>query len=149
MTVETLERALLDDLLEVHERFVDAKFCHELYRALTRTKLRKPSVSEGHVTLSFNQAEGLINELRGRRGQDDLTLAQTGGEGEVDSTIRGIRTERGWSIAPAASGGGHDPQHDSAASQPPPDDQGVPAGSGDWERQAHEEADREVRRKTP
>jgi hypothetical protein len=149
MTVETLERALLDDLLEVHERFADEKFCHELYRALTRTKLSKRSVSEGHVTLSFNQAEGMINELRGRFGQDDLTLAQTGGEGEVDSTVRDVLTERGWTIAPASTGGGHDPQHDTAASQPPPDGQGQPAGSGDWERQAHAEADREIQRKTP
>src|SRR3954453_5983461 len=146
MTVETLERALLDDLLEVHERFADEKFCHELYRALTRTKLRKPSASDGHVTLSFSQAEGMINELRGRLGHDDLTLAQTGGEGEVDSTVRDILTERGWSIAPATTSGGHDPGHDAAAEQPPPDDQGQPAGSGDWARQAHAEADREIER---
>src|SRR3954452_20938631 len=121
MTVETLERALLDDLLEVHERFADEKFCHELYRALTRTKLSTRSVSDGHVTLIFTQAEGMINELRGRRGQDDLTLAQTGGEGEVGSTVRDILTERGWSIAPASAGGGHDPGHGAGAEQPPPD----------------------------
>src|SRR3954454_10572910 len=98
MTVETLERELLDDLLQVHERFADEKFCHELYRALTRTKLRKPSASEGHVTLSFKQAEGTINELRGRLGRDDLTLAQTGGEGEIDSTVRDMLGNRGWTI---------------------------------------------------
>jgi hypothetical protein len=147
MSVETLERALLDDLLELHERFADEKFCRELYRALARTQLRKPDVSDGHVVLSFSQAEGIVNELRGRLGQDDLTLAQTGGEGEVDSTIREELGRRGWTFAPATTDA-EDPMHDAADEQPPPDHHGDRSGR-EWERQAHEEADREVRRRTP
>lgn len=148
MTVETLQSALMDDLLEVHERFADEKFCHELYRALARTKLSKPAVSEGHVTLSFTQAEGVVNELRGRLGHDDLTLAQTGGEGEVDATLLDVLGSRGWHFAPAASGG-HDPLHDGGGTQPPPDDQGgrVRAETGQWERRAHEDADAEQLRR--
>src|SRR4051794_1272433 len=147
MSVETLERELLNDLTQVHERFADEQFCGELYRALARTKLSKPEAAEGHVVLTFSQAEGVINELRGRLGKDDLTLAQTG-EGEVDSAVRDVLGARGWHLAPATTST-HDDQHDAAAEQPPPDDHGARGDSGQWERQAHAEADEEIRRKTP
>jgi hypothetical protein len=144
MSVETLERELINDLSQVEqERFSDEKFCTELYRALTATKLRKPGVTEGHVVLSFNQAESAINHLRRNIGAEPLTLAQTGDEGEVDSTVLDVLGGRGWSFAPASADAG-DPMHDQASASPPPAAQETP----EWERQAHEEADAEIRRRS-
>ena len=87
------------------------------------------------MTLTFSQAEGLINELRGRLGQDDLTLAQTGGEGEVERTAASELKSRGWTLAPATTGG-HDPAHDASAPSPPPER----ADGGRWAQEAHDEA---------
>ena len=145
MSVETLQRELISDLSAVQQdRFSDEKFCNELYWALTRTKLRKPGAAEGHVVLSFTQAEGAINHLRGQVGAEPLTLAQTGDEGDLDTTILNELGSRGWSFAPAFERE-EDPMHDSAAPSPPPADQEPP----EWERMAHEEADAEIRRRNP
>ncbi len=148
MSVETLERELFNDLTQVQERFTDEKFSTELYRALTRTKLSKPDAAEGHVVLSFSQAEGVINQLRGRVGAEPLTLAQTGDEGEVDSTVLDELGGRGWRFA-RASEREPDEMHDAASTSPPPAGHGRPEGSGEWERQAHAEADAEIRRRRP
>jgi hypothetical protein len=147
MTTETLERELANDLLETHERFADEKFCVALYRTLTRNQLRKSSAGKGHVTLSFTQAESLVNDLRGRLGQDPLTLAQTGDEGEIEDPAASELRSRGWSIQPATTAGGHDPQHDSADASPPPEGAGQREDAGRWAAQAHEEADAELRRR--
>jgi hypothetical protein len=147
MTTETLERELADDLLAIKERFADASFCGALYRTLTRNQLRKPDAGEGHVTLSFTQAEGIINDLRGRLGHEPMTLAQTGDEGEAEDPAATELTSRGWSIAPATTSGGHDPLHDAADPSPPPADAGQREDSGRWAQQAHEEADAEQRRR--
>src|SRR3954454_6462112 len=142
MSVETLERELLNDLSQVAERFTDEKFSTELYRALTRTKLSKPEASDGHVVLSFSQAEGVVNQLRARVGAQPLTLAQSGDEGDVDRTILTELGGRGWHFVPASASEG-DPMHDAASDSPPPADHERP----EWERQAHEEADAEQRRR--
>src|SRR3954454_2745276 len=125
MSVETLERELLNDLSQVAERFTDEKFSTELYRALTRTKLSKPAASDGHVVLSFSQAEGVVNQLRARVGAEPLTLAQTGDEGDVDRTILHELGARGWRFAPASTGAA-DPQHDGASASPPSGEHDTP-----------------------
>lgn len=148
MTVEILQRELVNDLLAVHERFADEKFCGELYRALTATAMRKPGAADGHLTLSYTQAEGLVNDLRHRLGADPLTLAQTGGEGEVDSTITDELGGRGWAFDPATSGA-DDPSHGAGDESPPPGGSPHHPDSGRWSDLAHAEADQERRRKTP
>jgi hypothetical protein len=139
---ETLERALLDDLQHVRERFADEEFSHKAYRTLTRDKLSKRDVATGHVTLSFKQAEELINDFRRGLDRPELTLAQTGGEGEVDPDVRAALEQRGWHIAPARTGG-NDPQHDHADASPPPQ----AAEEPEWKRRGDAEADAELRRR--
>ncbi len=107
------------------------------YEAVRRVLdgLPDTGLPEGHVVLSFTQAEGAINHLRGQIGAEPLTLAQTGDEGDLDTTILNELGSRGWSFAPAFEREG-DPMHDSAAPSPPPADREQP----EWERMAHEEA---------
>jgi hypothetical protein len=133
-----IENELLKDLDSLGDRLRDEKFCTALYRALTRNKWTKDGV-EGHVALSFTKAEELVNEARDRAGQPPLTLAQSGGEGEVGSPIEDeLVTARGWRIAPLDTGE-HDPGHVSKPAESPPRGDGE---RPEWERQAHEEARR-------
>jgi hypothetical protein len=148
MAFETLERRLGDDLRDMQERLADEKFCEALYRSITRIQLLNPETGDGHLTLSYGQAEGMINELRAQIGGAPLTLAQTGGEGEPHDPAARELARRGWSFAPLETGR-HDPMHDSAGRQPPTDHTAERRDSGRWAREAHAEADREVRRKTP
>src|SRR3954471_13490496 len=92
----TLERLLLDDLDVEGSRAADESFCTELYRALTRRVWRNDRDAEGQLSPSFQRAEWLVNEWRARHGHDPLTLAQTGGEGEVAGTVGDVLGRLGW-----------------------------------------------------
>ena len=136
MTAETLESELRRDLAKLGDRFADEKFSTELYRALTNNAWHKDG-HQGHVALSWRRAEEIVNELRGDHHAEPLTLAQTGGEGEVAGTVAGELAGIGWRSHPLNTGR-HDDAHVSQPEEsPPPQDATAP----EWEREAHEEAD--------
>jgi hypothetical protein len=146
----TLERMLLDDLDVEGERAADENFCTELYRALTRSVWRNDRDPEGQLSPSFGRAEWLVNEWRARRGAEPLTLAQTGGEGDVSGTVEEVLGRLGWSRRPLATDRDH-PAHLGLDESPPPPDHGermapVPS-SEEQEREAHAAADAERERK--
>lgn len=137
------ESTLLEDLAGLDERFADDEFSTELYRALARNRWTK---DDHTVSLSWSRAEELVNELRARRAQDPLELAQTGDEGEVSPLVLDEAGRLGWSIE-ALDTTTHDPEHSSKPVESPP-----PLGTGEahapvedaggWERKAHEDAER-------
>jgi hypothetical protein len=146
----TLERLLLDDLDTEGERAADEKFCTELYRALARSVWRNDRDADGQLSPSFARAEWLVNEWRARRGAEPLTLAQTGGEGEVSGTVEDVLGRLGWSHKPLQTDRDH-PAHLGLDGSAPPADQGermagVPS-SEEQEREAHAAAEAERERK--
>jgi hypothetical protein len=106
------------DMQRLEERMRDEKFCTELYRALADNKWTKEGES---VALSWKRAEELINAVRRGMGYPELTLAQTGGEGTVDRTIRAELEPLGWTIEPLDTKS-HDPAHLDSPEDPPPDE---------------------------
>ena len=146
-TAETLEARLAAELGELADRFVDEEFSTELYRALAGCALERDGV-DGRVALSWRRAEELVNEQRVRIGYDALELAQTGGEGELTDLVEGELRRLGWRARPRSTDE-HDPAHLASPESPPPPDHGermAPVGdSGAWEREAHEDAERERR----
>ena len=146
----TLERLLLDDLDVEGERAADERFCTELYRALTRTVWRNDRDADGQLSPSFQRAEWLVNEWRARRGAEPMTLAQTGEEGEVSSTVEDVLGRLGWSHEPLATDHDH-PAHLGLDDSPPPPDHGERMGPvpdcDEQERAAHEAAEAERARK--
>ena len=104
------------DLQDVGDRMRDEKFCRELYRALADNKWSKEGEA---VALSWKRAEELINAVRRGLGEKPLTLAQTGGEGTVDRTIREEFAPRGWTIEPLDTSE-HQEVHLASPEDPPP-----------------------------
>ena len=143
-SAEILERELANDLTTLEERFADDEFSTQLYRALTNNAWSKEGGPEGRVSLSWSRAETFVNELRARQGQDALTLAQTGGEGEISDLIASELGRLGWS-ADELDTSRRDPAHLTQPESPPPAEQGerdAPTGEeGEWEAIAHEEAE--------
>ena len=146
----TLERLLLDDLDVEGDRAADEKFCTELYRALTRNVWRNDRDAEGQLSPSFKRAEWLLDEWRARHGHEPLTLAQTGGEGEVAQTVTDVLGRLGWSHRPLSTDRDH-PAHLGLDASPPPPDHGERMAPGpsseEQERAAHAAADAERERK--
>ena len=144
-TAEALELELADDLATLGERFADDEFSTELYRALTNNVWRKTGGPQGHVSLSWGRAEKLVNDLRSRNGQQSLTLAQTGAEGDVSDVVAGELAGLGWRAQPLNTSR-RDPQHLDRPESAPPAEHGEREGPADdataWERRAHDEADR-------
>ena len=142
---EALERELIGDLLTLGERFADEEFSAELYRALTNNVWRKEGGPSGELSLSWSRAEELVNDLRTGQGQSALTLAQTGGEGEISDLVRGELARLGWRAHALDTARSH-PAHLAQPESPPPPEHGerhAPVDdSVDWEELAHEEADR-------
>lgn len=148
---ELLERRLHDDLSALRERLTEDKFAGEVYRSVAGVAWSRPGTGAGHVTLSWKMAERLVNELRGDDA-DELTLAQTGGEGEVSDDIAAALGELGWTAKPADTSR-DDPQHATQHTDTaPPADAGVasaPEGSepqAERFAEAHVEADENARR---
>ena len=143
-TAELLERELIEDLTALDERFADEEFSTELYRALASTVWRKDGGPDGHVSLSWSRAEQIVNELRERNAQQPLTLAQTGGEGEVSRLVADELGTLGWRAQPLNTDR-PDPQHLGSPESAPPAEQGERRApvedSHEWERRAHAEAD--------
>jgi hypothetical protein len=109
------------DMQRLDARMRDEKFCRELYRALADNKWSKDGED---VALSWKRAEELINAVRRGLGEEPLTLAQTGGEGTVDRTIREELEPLGWTITPLDTGS-HDPAHLDSPEDPPPDEAAI------------------------
>lgn len=152
-STQDLERALSHDLESLAEdRIADDSFAEELYRALTNTTWRKHGGPEGHLSLSWNRAERLVNGLRERAGQRALTLAQTGGEREVSADAGEELRRLGWTSQPLNTSR-EDPEHVSEDASPPPGghggEQSPDDDPGGWERQAREEADADSTRSIP
>ena len=103
VSTETLERELLNDLRTLHKMVQTDHFDEELYRGLAGVEWHRSG--GGHVTLSWKRAETIINEQRAEHGRPPLTLAQTGGEGEVDRAHR--QRPAGPGLAPASAPAGH------------------------------------------
>lgn len=146
MTTEELERHLTEDLATLGDRFVDEEFCSALYRALAGNALRPASDGEsGRLSLSWKRAENLVNELRERAGREPMSLAQTGDEGQVSSTVADELRRLDWTLRPRDTSE-HDDAHLASPHDAPPADQGerrapVDTDETDWEQRAHEEAD--------
>jgi hypothetical protein len=97
MQVHELEALFAGDLHEVApERFMDEKFCRDLYRALAGRRWFKGG-EEGYFVMSWSQAAELVNEMRRLlAGYDPLPLFQTGGEGEVSDLVDRELRLMGW-----------------------------------------------------
>jgi hypothetical protein len=137
------EAALLADLATLGERLADEQFCTELYRALAGGRLMKDGAA---IAPSWTRTEEIVNHLRAQQNRGGpLTLAQTGGEGEMSDDARRALAQLGWNWAPRDTSA-HDPAHTGRPESPPPRDAGerqAPVSdSHEWERTAHEEADR-------
>lgn len=133
---ETLERALRSDLDALGDRFTDERYCTELYRALAGRAWRRDEGPSGHVALSWQRAEQLVNDLRRAAGQSELTLAQTGGEGEVARSVEQELETLGWRSVPLNTAR-HDDQHVDAA----PTAREPSGDRPEWEREAHADAE--------
>jgi hypothetical protein len=104
------------DMQRLGDRMRDEKFSRELYRALADSKWSKEGET---VALSWKRAEELINAVRRGLGEENLVLAQTGGEGSVDRSVREEFEPLGWKIAPLDTGR-RDPAHLGSPEDPPP-----------------------------
>jgi hypothetical protein len=104
------------DMQRLDDRMRDEKFSRELYRALADNKWTKEGET---VALSWKRAEELIDAVRRGLGEQPLVLAQTGGEGTVDRTIREEFEPLGWKIEPLDTKS-RDPAHLDSPEDPPP-----------------------------
>lgn len=91
-----LEARLRGDLQQLDARFGDERFMAELYRALASRAWLPAGGGADHVTLSWKRAEGVVNELRELGGHTPLELVQTGGEGQLATTVAEELARLGW-----------------------------------------------------
>src|SRR4051812_5266593 len=111
----SLERELTHDLQVLGDMIQDDSWWNELYRGLAGVAWTQDSE---HVTLSWKSAEELVNAIRAKHDLEPLTLAQTGGEGEVTDRVRDALGTAGWQ--PRNAPAGHDDSHvDSRPDAPP------------------------------
>jgi hypothetical protein len=143
VTPEVLERRLAEDIRSLGDLLDDESFCAELYRGLADVKWRRDG---GAVAVSWKRAEELINDARAARGRPRMTLAQTGGEGQVSSRVAETLGARGWSPE-AQDTSRHDDAHVGSPEDPAPPDAGARQAPVEdptaWERKAHAEAEAE------
>jgi hypothetical protein len=145
VSTDELERHLIRDLDQAKHDLSDPELCGQLYRALANNRWRQRDEPDAALALSWTRAERLVNELRGRRGLDRMTLAQTGGEGEIGELASEVLGGLGW-VAEPLDTSIQDPAHvGQPAESPPPKGSGEVEShvedSGSWERQAHREAE--------
>ena len=134
-----LEEELRRDLEALEQRFADEQFSSDLYRALSNNVWQKRERPEGALALSWNRAEALVNSLREHFAQPVLTLAQTGGEGEVADVVADELGRLGWTREPLDTSR-HDERHLSQPELAP-----ATGGGAEWEQLAHDEADEYLR----
>lgn len=120
-TADELERELASDIATLGDRLVDEQFCSELYRALASNAWSKRDGPDGHVSLSWRRAEEIVNGLRDQRGEERLTLAQTGGEGRVSDLVAGELGGLGWTSR-TLNTDRHDPDHVEDPRSAPPEE---------------------------
>ena len=139
-TPETLEGILIEDIQTLGDRLGDERLCRDLYRALASRALSKRGI-EGHVALSWERAEDVVNIGRSSRVLPQLEgLAASGGEGELSDRAREALEEIGWTSKPE-NPQRHDDRHLESPEDPPPASR--PGGEPPaWERDAHAEAER-------
>jgi hypothetical protein len=138
---ETRERALVDDLRQLgHDPLADEQLVRDLYKAIAGRALFKRG-AEGHVTLSWKRSEEALNLARGAHDLPPIEgLARSGGEGEVTDRGREALEAINW-ISQPENTDRQDPAHVSSPADPPPASR--PGGEPpEWERRAHEEAER-------
>jgi hypothetical protein len=119
-TPEVGLQLLQSDLQRLEDRLREEKFARELYRALSGNRWEKDGEA---VAFSWKRAEELVNALRKGHARPPLSLFQTGGEGEVDSTVRSALEPLGWRVEPLDTGE-HDPTHLDSPEDSPPRDHG-------------------------
>src|SRR5919107_6413408 len=138
-----LELELVDDLTTLGDRIADEDLSRELYRTLTNMRCSKRDWP-GHVSLSWQRVDEIINALRESHGGAPLALAQSGGEGQPCPHAQEALKELGWTCAPLDTSR-HDDAHVDSPRDPPPPDTGerlapVDPATAHWEERAHEEA---------
>jgi hypothetical protein len=84
---DALEHELVRDLGELRDDLREDAFARELYRGLSSHRLTRLGNADGALSLSWRRAEEIVNGLRERAGAESLTLAQTGGEGELSDRV--------------------------------------------------------------
>jgi hypothetical protein len=115
---EVALQLLQSDMQRLEDRMRDDKFARELYRALAENRWTKDRET---AALSWRRAEELINVVRRGLGAPPLVLAETGGEGIVDRSVREAFEPLGWRIEPLDTSRS-DPAHLSSRADPPPDE---------------------------
>jgi hypothetical protein len=115
---EVAMQLLQTDMQRLEDRMRDEKFARELYRALANNVWSKEGES---VALSWKRAEELINAVRRGLRAPPLVLAETGGEGTVDRSIREAFEPLGWTIEPLDTSE-HVDAHLESPEDPPPDE---------------------------
>jgi hypothetical protein len=141
---EETEHRLVRDLGDLREDLHEDAFAGELYRGLANRAVSHEDAPDARASLSWRRAEEIVNGLREREGHEPLTLAQTGGEGELSQRVEHALTQRGWRSR-ALNTSTHDSSHVSEPTSPPPPGQGerdAPSDQGEVWRGAHAEADR-------
>jgi hypothetical protein len=111
---------LQSDLQRLEDRLHDEKFARELYRALAGNRWEKDGEA---VALSWKRAEEFVNALRKGHDRPPLQLFQTGGEGNLDSTVLAALEPLGWKVEPLDTSE-PDPAHLDSPEDSPPRDQG-------------------------
>src|SRR3954471_8012926 len=135
--------ALVRSLEQLGDRVADERFARDLYRALAERRWIHPEDGLS-VAVSWKRAEEIVNLLRSRTGKGELTLAQTGGEGEVTERVREDIERLGWRTEPLDTSE-NQPDHVDDPESPPPLDAGerhAPTEPPPQWREAVEEAER-------
>jgi hypothetical protein len=142
-STETLERMLVEDLSTLGDRLRDEhRLARDLYRALASRRLVKQGV-DGYVALSRRRAAEIVDAAREANGLPPIEgLFQSGGEGDVTPRAEQALAALGWRSLPEDTSE-HDPRHVWDPESPPQ----RPRTPPEWERRAHEEAERNRERK--
>jgi alkylated DNA repair dioxygenase AlkB len=132
---------LIRSLEQLGEHVADERFARDLYRALADRVWRRDG---DEVSVSWKRAEEIVNQLRANLGEEPLTLAQTGGEGEVTDRVREAIEPLGWRTEPLDTSQSQPDHVDDPESPPPPDmgERQAPVEPPPAWRAAEEEAER-------
>lgn len=132
---------LIRSLERLGDQVADERFARDLYRALADRVWRRHGYE---VSVSWKRAEEIVNQLRANLGEEPLTLAQTGGEGELTDRVREVIEPLGWRTEPLDTSE-RQPDHVNDPESPPPPDTGerhAPTEPPPAWREAEEEAER-------